>query len=154
MAVDRAGSDDAQEHVTHGGARLVLVEQGVLAVALHGFEFPFGDIVIDWSPRHLEKAREARPAIRHVPQRLAETTVGLDQPLFELHVDPCAEPVHDGLALLLVVAKPSIRVESELVRLVFDPKDSRDGIEDEAALLGERWLDLDELAPAVGQAVR
>ena len=89
----------------------------------------------------------------HVANRFAQCAVGLYQMLVHLLVEPTLEPVHQRLALRLVIRQTRLGAQLLLARLLVVVEHLADHLEYSLAFVRKPLCQVAELAPTMGQAV-
>ena len=102
---------------------------------------------------HAQKQSEFSPVIDHVVDRTAHATVGFDLFFIELNVEPREERIHDRFGMLLVKREALFLRHALLFGQGIVLVDVSQRFENMTTLVGELFDELDELAPAMAQAV-
>lgn len=148
-----AGVNEAHEHVADVSAMLGAKVEAVFPVEDGPFERPFTDIIVKWSAGNSKKEGELLPSFEKVFDGLAKTRVRLDPFFIKLGVQPAFELIHHGAGFNLVELETLLGGEVSFLRDGIDMVDFSEGLDKVAALFRKVRVHVDEVSPAVSEAV-
>ena len=114
------------------------------------FQRPFANTIVQWRADVAQEEGERLPVVEEVLEGPAQAGVGFDPFLLKLLLDPVVKALHDGAAMLLVVAEAGFGGKSLLLGLIVVLIDPAQVFEHALALGGEVWGDIHKASSAVG----